>query len=170
MPEGKTQGWREQLAGALAGARSLVVLGIGNELYQDDGAGVMLARSLVRSGFRSPKRLAIEAGPAPENFTGSVRRFSPSHVLMVDAADMNLKPGSIRKIEPDEITGAGFCTHTLPLHVLADYFSKEGFQVVVAGIQPKRVFWGSGISPEVAGAVARMAAFLKELKWQQDPL
>ncbi len=159
----KEQDWQEQLNRALQGAHRLVVLGIGNELYLDDGAGVLLARSLARSGNTAEKLHAIEAGPVPENFTGSIRKINPSHVLLVDAADLKLTPGSIRKIDYHEIGGAGFSTHTLPLNVLADYFEKEGYRVIIVGIQPKHVYLGDGLSPEVAGAVSQMEEYFKKL-------
>ena len=37
----------------------------------------------------------MEAGPAPENFTGPLRRFRPDLVLLVDAAQMDAEPGTI---------------------------------------------------------------------------
>ena len=71
------QNWKKRLAGELKNLRRLAVLGIGNELYMDDGAGVRLARELSCCGLPSGKLQAFEAGPAPENFTGSIRKQIP---------------------------------------------------------------------------------------------
>ncbi|HHX86842.1 MAG TPA: hydrogenase maturation peptidase HycI [Firmicutes bacterium] len=152
--------WREQLARDLEGVRQLAVLGIGNELYLDDGAGVVLARELSCSGIPPDRLQAFEAGPAPENFTGALRKINPSHVLMVDAANLGLAPGAIRVIDSDKITGAGFSTHTLPLNILASFIEREGYRVAIIGIQPKEVFFGDGLSPEVDGAVSRIKEFV----------
>ena len=159
----KAQDWREQLIRDLDGVRRLAVLGIGNELYLDDGAGVVLARELSRSGIAPDRLHAFEAGPAPENFTGNLRKINPSNDLMVDAANLNLAPGSIRVIDSDLITGAGFSTHTLPLKILANFIEREGCRVVIIGIQPKKIFLGDGLSPEVAGAVSRIKEQIKQL-------
>ena len=157
------QNWREQLARDLEGVRQLAVLGIGNELYLDDGAGVVLARELSRSGITPDRLQAFEAGPAPENFTGALRKTNPSHVLMVDAANLGFAPGAIRVIDSAEITGAGFSTHTLPLKILANFMEREGYRVVIIGIQPKEVFFGDGLSPEVAGAVNQITQFVIQI-------
>lgn len=159
----EAEDWRERLAASLEGLRRLAVLGIGNELYGDDGAGVALARLLAQSGIAPGMMQAFEAGPAPENFTGSLRKFMPSHVLMVDAANLGLEPGSIRVIDPAQITGAGFSTHTLPLHILADYIAREGCRVVMLGIQPRDLSFGEGLSSEVSSAVTQLKNYLKDL-------
>ncbi len=158
--EKKREGWKEQLSEKLQGVQRLAVLGIGNELYMDDGAGVVLARELSCSGLPSPLLKAFEAGPAPENFTGSIRKVDPSHVLMVDAANLGSAPGTIRVVEPEEITGAGFSTHTLPLKVLAGFLEREGCRVVIVGIQPKRIYLGDGLCPEVAAAVSEIRSYI----------
>ena len=155
--------WQEQLTAALVGLQKLAVLGIGNELYLDDGAGVVLARELNCAGL-SPDRLqAFEAGPAPENFTGALRKTGASHVLMVDVANLGLAPGAIRVVDAEKITGAGFSTHTLPLKILAGFIEREGYQVVIVGIQPKQIFLGDGLCPEVAGAVSELKEFIHHL-------
>lgn len=159
----EAQSWQKQLVEDLEGVRQLAVLGIGNELYLDDGAGVVLARELSRLKL-SPERLqAFEAGPVPENFTGALRKMKPSHVLMADAANLGLAPGAIRVVDPAEITGAGFSTHTLPLKILASYIERVGSRVVIIGIQPKTIFLGDGLSPEVADAVSRVKQFIAQL-------
>ncbi len=107
----EAEDWRERLAASLEGLRRLAVLGIGNELYGDDGAGVALARLLAQSGIAPGMMQAFEAGPAPENFTGSLRKFMPSHVLMVDAANLGLEPGSTRSPGPASAPTPCPCTY-----------------------------------------------------------
>lgn len=159
----EAQNWQEQLAKDLKGVRLLAVLGIGNELYLDDGAGVVMARELSRLEISPDRMQAFEAGPAPENYTGALRKIRPSHVLMVDVADLGLAPGTIRVIDPAEITGAGFSTHTLPLGILAGFIELEGSRVVIIGIQPKRIFLGDGLSPEIADAVSQVKEYIVQL-------
>src|SRR5690349_19061121 len=81
-------------SGAGAGSR-LAVIGIGQELCGDDGAGCAVIQSLQERRGPSETFLALDGGCAPENQTGPLRRFRPSLVVLVDAAQMGIEPGSI---------------------------------------------------------------------------
>jgi hydrogenase 3 maturation protease len=75
-------------------------------------------------------------------------------VIIVDAADMGLPPGTIQLLDPGDITGISFATHALPLSVLAGYLESEtGCSVIVMGIQPRSVEFDAAITPETSGAV-----------------
>lgn len=142
----------------------LAVIGIGNELNGDDAAGVQVVRRLRQSLPENPRRMLLEAGPAPENFTGLLHRFQPDLILMVDAADMGTAPGSTAWLQPDEMDGFSASTHTLPLSVLANYLKQElHCQVVAIGIQAKRLDFGQPLSDEVQLAVDHLADTLAKL-------
>jgi Ni,Fe-hydrogenase maturation factor len=54
-------------------------------------------------------------------------------------------------------------THTLPLHVIADYLTQElGCRVVFLGLQPKSVAFGDAISNEVATAIEETVGAIAE--------
>ena len=57
---------------------SIVLLGIGNPLHADDGAGPKLADMLAGT----PGVTAFNCGTAPENFTGLVRRLDPDLLIL----------------------------------------------------------------------------------------
>jgi hydrogenase 3 maturation protease len=133
-------------------ARPVAVLGVGSELRSDDAAGVRIAAALFRDAL--PGVHAIVGGSAPENCTAEIREIAPSHLIIVDAADLGESPGAIRVIPSADIGGTSFGTHSLPLSVLADYIHTEvGCQVIVIGIQPTSLAFGEEVSPEVADAV-----------------
>jgi hydrogenase maturation protease HycI len=140
----------------------LALLGIGHELRGDDAAGLAVAagiRPFVRENF-----LVIEAGHAPENHTGTVRRFAPTLVLLIDAAQMNEAPGTIRWLDINDITGMSVSSHTLPLHMLARFLQAElGCEVAFLGIQPADTTLGVGVSPKVKTAVATLTQTIKDL-------
>ncbi len=130
------------------------ILGIGQELNGDDGVGLAVVRALRPQVAGREAILLIEAGAAPENFTGVLRRFAPQVVLLVDAAQMNEPPGALRWLDAQEATGFSASSHTLPLAVLASYLVEEtGCQVEVLGIQVKDTRFGAGLSAEVEGAI-----------------
>ena len=83
-----------------------LLLGIGNPRHGDDALGPLFARA-----FRHPHWLCINAATAPENFTGLIRRHHPDILLLLDAAEMNLPPGTLRRLDPATIQGRDFGTH-----------------------------------------------------------
>jgi hydrogenase 3 maturation protease len=151
----------EPAYGAVAGRRHVVVLGVGSELRSDDAAGVRVAAAVGR--LRLTGVSTLDGGSAPENCTAEIRQISPSHLIIVDCAQMGEAPGAVRLIEAADIGGVSFGTHALPLSVLADYLGREvGCRVTVIGIQPATIEFGEELSPEVSAAVQEVSLALRE--------
>lgn len=139
----------------------LAVIGIGHELRGDDAAGLAVARALRSALANDERLLVIDAGPAPENHTGPLRRFAPDVVLLVDAAQMGEPPGAIRCVSWQDLDGFGGSTHTLSPHILATFLIDElGCQVSLIGIQPAQDRVAAELSPEVADAVDTLVLWL----------
>lgn len=148
------------LGAALRSAHRIAVVGIGSDLRGDDIAGILVIRELRAAAgrSRSPGLRLFDGGTAPENLTGEILRYKPSHILLIDAADLGLKPGTIKLIEPGNIGGISFSTHVLPLKILADYLARShDCQVTVLGIQPGRTDFGRTPSREIQQAARRLA-------------
>jgi hydrogenase 3 maturation protease len=127
----------------------------------DDGAGPALCAQLARSWRGCDDRLALDAGIAPENVGGALRRFQPDVVLMVDAADMGESPGAVRRLAEDQILGCSASTHTVPLGLVARYLSESlGCEVRVLGLQADRVGVDGPMSGPVRRSVSRLARHL----------
>lgn len=136
------------------GSLRIAIVGIGNEFCGDDVAGLAVARTLQPLAAEADQVLVIDAGPAPENFTGLLRRFGPDLVLLVDAAQMDESPGVVRWLKWQDTRGLSASTHTLPSYVLARYLSAElGCQVALIGIQPSDVTVDRRLSPKVKKGV-----------------
>jgi hydrogenase 3 maturation protease len=134
----------------------VAVLGVGNPTRSDDAAGVLVARALSQSnwGTDTDRVLIIEAGQAPENRTGELRRFGPDLVLIIDAADMEEAPGAVQWIAQESIDGMSASTHSLPLSMLAHYLKLElNCTVAILGIQAVSNEVGEQVSPEVLQAI-----------------
>ena len=111
----------------------------------------------------SDRVLIIDAGQAPENRTGELRRFIPDLVLIVDAADMGEKPGPIQVISQESIDGMSASTHSLPLSMLARYLKLDlNCAIVFLGIQPRSNEVGETVSGEVLAAVSELVDDLQE--------
>lgn len=139
----------------------VAILGVGNEMNGDDGAGVCAVRELAARKPIPPDTLLIEAGAAPESYTGPLRRFNPDLVIEIDAAILGGEPGATAWIDWREADGLSASTHTLPPSVLAKFLRADiGCEVSIIGVQPARVEMGSGLSPAVAQAIRQLAGQL----------
>lgn len=128
-----------------------ILLGIGNPLNGDDGAGIYVAGQFRKDGW-----LSLSCGTAPENFTGIIRKAHPDCLVLVDAAAMGLSPGEYRVIPRYRIADVSMGTHQLPLSLLIDFLSESAGQIVLIGIQPGRVVSGEEISPEMLDGANRL--------------
>jgi hydrogenase 3 maturation protease len=144
-------------------APRVAIVGIGNEFNGDDAAGVLVARklSVQECSADAGHVLVIEAGQAPENITGELRRFQPQVVLLIDAAQMNAEPGEIAWIPWESTSGMSASSHSLPLSMLARYLTLEfGCQVHLLGIQPAHNEPGSAPSPRVRAVIDEISSTL----------
>jgi hydrogenase 3 maturation protease len=154
------------LRSRLAGARRIAVLAVGSPLRGDDAAGLLAARELQRLLDARPKAAvdcAVFVGEtAPESFTGEIRRFRPTHVVILDAADFGGAPGEAALIDPEAIRGnPSLSTHNLPMSLLTKYLAAElGCAVMIVGIQPARSRFGDPVSEAVAAGARNLARLL----------
>jgi len=155
--------WRALLKRTLRGAQSVVILGIGNSQKGDDGAGTACAERIAAALTDVQRRRieAIPAGEVPENYTGTIRRFKPSHVVIIDACSAQKAPGSIFLVESSAIADADVSTHRMPLSMLVRYLEETvECRVVVIGIEPLSMSRQNGLSAPVESNVERLARFL----------
>lgn len=124
-----------------------IIIGVGNELLGDDGAGSALCREGV-FGF-----YCIDAGTLPENFTGVIRKNRPDIVVIVDAACMGINPGEVRIIPHERINETGTGTHKISLNHFISFIKPFTGDVILIGIEPLAMEYGSELSPPVILAV-----------------
>jgi hydrogenase 3 maturation protease len=137
-----------------------VLLAVGNGMMGDDGAAVLLAQMMQADPLDG--WTAINGGSAPENVVYQIRDMEASRVLVVDAADMDLAPGSIRRIAAARLEDPFLMTtHTLPLSYLVESLREVVPQVDMVGIQPGIVAFGFPMSKEVSTAVQQVYLDLK---------
>ena len=139
-----------------------VILGIGNTLKGDDGIGVHVVERIneylkeveqkskqVKSAGTKREIIAVNCGTAPENYTSSVREHVPDRLILVDAAEMGLSPGSYRIIPPEKIGVMCISTHNMPLSLFTSYVSDFCRGIVLIGIQPASMDFGAALSSVV---------------------
>ena len=118
----------------------------------DDFVGVKIVQDLQG---KVPKNVhLIECETVPESFMDEIAQLKPSHVLLIDAAVMELKPGEVRLFDAEKVTSfPAISTHMLPLRVFCEYITQlAGAKIALLLVEPKNVEFGEGLTPEVASA------------------
>ena len=133
-----------------------VLLGVGNDMRGDDGIGVYIARKFKAAGW-----ISMDCSTVPENYLGKVIKYRPERLVIVDAAEMGLKAGEIRRIPKDKMGMASFSTHSLPLSIFISHVERNcSAEITVIGIQPKEMY--GEMSEEVKKAGERVMKYLAE--------
>ena len=151
----------------LLNAQRVAVLGVGSELRGDDVAGLLAAQQIEKTITKqttSPEVRVFIGETAPENLTGEIKKFQPTHFIIIDAADLNKEPGHIEIMEPETIGGISFCTHSLPLKVIIGYLLESfKFQAIIIGIQPETIAVGASPSKPVVEAARQLSRTIAKL-------
>jgi hydrogenase 3 maturation protease len=146
-----------------ADAERVVVAGIGNPIRRDDFVGVKIVQDL--EGKVSDKVDLLECETVPESFMQEIVDLKPSHVLLVDAAVLGLKPGETRLVFPGQVTAfPAVTTHVLPLRIFCEYVAKmTEAKIALLLIEPENTEFGEGLTPEVQAAAEKIVAVLRKL-------
>jgi len=124
----------------------VVIVGIGNTIKGDDAFGP----AFIEKVTGKVKAACIDAGSAPENYTGVIAKENPDTVLLVDAADLNLAPGEYRILKPDEILKSGFTTHDMSPAMFIEYLTgRTKADIYMLGVQPETISLGDEMSDAV---------------------
>jgi len=145
-------------------------VGIGNTLRGDDGFGPALIERLnqpqrAESGLkRKIKAVCLDAGSAPENFTGKIVKEKPDTILIVDALHLGLSPGEYEILKKDEIAKSGFSTHNISLHMFIEYLENQTkADIYLLGVQPKNISFGEEISDSVKKTLEGILKIVTEI-------
>jgi hydrogenase 3 maturation protease len=159
---------KELLAGFLNGTTKLAVLAVGSRLRGDDAAGLLVTALLRRQLHKTPapyEVLLLKGDTAPENVTGQIKEFKPSHLLILDAADTGREPGHVDQVDPNSLSANLSATsHSLPIKMVINYIHHFApCAVTIVGIQPKAIAFGLRITPAIRQASRGLAKMLAEV-------
>lgn len=143
----------------------LLVCGVGNDLRGDDGIGLYVADRISLNGL--PEKVKVlKCGEMPENYIFEIKEWSPSHILMVDAADLGKDPGTAVMVESNELYTKSISTHRLPLSLFSKIVAAElggEVDVMMIGIQVGSCDFGAEVSDPVREAGDLVAGSVLEL-------
>ena len=148
-------------------ASNTLILGIGNTLLSDEGAGIHAMYRLQSEHPDIPSTVYIDGGTL--SFTLAAHLQDCSNVIVLDAAELKSPPGTVRTMigaEMDEFLGAARRSpHEVGLLDLLDIARlTESLPVnrALIGIQPQSIEWG--LSPTQAVEKALPIAVTQAVK------
>jgi hydrogenase 3 maturation protease len=151
---------RDALEKWFADADRVVVAGIGNPIRRDDFVGVKIIQDL--EGKVADKVHLLECETVPESFMQEIVDLKPSHVLLVDAAILGLRPGETRLVFPEQVADfPAITTHLLPLRIFCEYIKKMSeAKIALLLIEPENTEFGEGLTSAVAVAAEKITGIL----------
>jgi hydrogenase 3 maturation protease len=154
---------KKELGKWLSGAQRVVIAGIGNPIRMDDYVGVKIIEDL--RGRVSDAVLLIECETVPESHLQQIIDFNPTHVLLIDAAVLGLKPGESRLINSNQLADfPAFSTHMLPLRIFCEYLKKTiEAKIALLLIEPKNIDFGEELSLEISNSTKNIAYALSKI-------
>ncbi|PLY03358.1 MAG: HyaD/HybD family hydrogenase maturation endopeptidase [Desulfuromonas sp.] len=135
----------------------ILVLGLGNALMSDDSVGVR-AVARLQQDYRFPEKVKIvDGGTLGLDLLPFIEEAD--QLLIIDALEMKADPGSIFRLEGDEVPRAfasKLSVHQMGLQDLLAVADLQGYsprELVFWGVQPASIEMTMEMSPPVAAAL-----------------
>ena len=134
------------------------IITVGNELMGDDGIGPAVFKALELTGLPTGVSL-IDGGTGGLGVLHLMSDYD--RVIIVDCCDFGGKAGNVMVFRPEDVHTkrgqAKFSLHSLDLLELIEFGKQLGKMpkdLVMVGVQPKKVGMGEGLSAPVKKAVS----------------
>jgi hydrogenase maturation protease len=154
----------------------VLVLGIGNTLLSDEGAGVHAVRQLQQQASAAGRSGIeyVDGGTLSFTLAGPIEESDA--VVIIDAADFGAQAGAVRVFEGaamDDFLGTERkrSVHEVGLRDLMAVAALAGRlpeRRALIGIQPLELGWGEAPSPRVAEGISRACARAREIIQRWD--
>lgn len=149
----------------------VLVLGIGNSLLQDEGIAFHLLKRLRQEKAHWPVKF-LDGGTLSFNLASVVE--SCSHLIVIDAANLNSSPGSVQSffdLDLDKfLNKPGKSVHEVSLSDLFDMTRLTDtipMHRAMVAVQPKNISWGENLTPLVEDSQTTAIEHIKKalIKW-----
>ena len=143
----------------MTGSHKTLILGIGNVLLSDEGAGVHAIRQLADLAAQRNDIELMDGGTLSFSLAGAIE--DAAHLIVIDAAQYDGEPGTTKIFvgtQMDEFIGSNRkCSvhevSLIDLMAIALLSGQLPQQRALIGIQPHSIDWGETPSPPVASAI-----------------
>ncbi|HCI13378.1 MAG: peptidase M52 [Gallionellales bacterium GWA2_60_142] len=150
-------------------SRNVLILGIGNSLLRDEGAGIHALNRLREELAGHDDISFIDGGTLSFALAGHIE--DASRLIVIDAAQLDAAPGHSRVFEGeamDEFLGGNrkrsvhevSLLDLMAIALLADHLPQRR---ALIGIQPAEIDWGEHPSAAVAAAMPQVCAQARKL-------
>jgi hydrogenase maturation protease len=155
----------------MSDAAATIVIGLGNPLMTDDGVGLAALERLETDWQFDPPIEFVDGGTWGLNLLPAIE--SAGRVLLLDAIDLNMPPGTLVTLERAELPRLlqlKVSPHQIAVSevlALAELRGSLPADTVAIGLQPDRVELGTELSAVCAHALYRMvgAALTRLQDW-----
>ncbi len=144
------------------------IIGIGNPLMGDDGAGIAVLNLLKQRKSELPEDIDyVEMGTGGINLVHVLADYDK--VVLIDAAKFGGQPAEIRKFRPDEVhtlKTQGYSLHDWDLFTSLDISKKMGElpdDIIIFSVQIIDASPVDHMTPQVEKAVVEMAGMIVDL-------
>jgi hydrogenase maturation protease len=151
--------WISVLGDALDCDFTVDLVGVGNDIRQDDALGLEISSRLRSRLGRSPKRLKVHPPvKMPERLLSKLASTS-RRVVIFDAVETSKPPGTIVCRKLGDTKYGFFATHNVPLKLIPGIEERLG-DFYIVGVQPERLEVGEGLSSVVDLAVDKIVNYI----------
>lgn len=146
----------------------VTVIGIGNTLMTDDGAGVHVAEALNRMDLGEHVRI-LDGGTLSFTLLDEVE--AAEFLIIADAAELHSEPGTVRLFRDQEMDAYLGSSNRPSVHEVnlmdvltaARIRGRMPSRYALVGIQPQAIGWGTEPSATVARAVDEAVSIIEHL-------
>ncbi len=131
--------------------KRIVVIGVGNLLLGDEGAGIHAVKVLQEMEL-PPEVTLIDGGTSPD-LIAYVR--AGDRLIIIDAARAGGEPGTVYRFLPEDLAaGKAMIASAHEMGVaenlgLMKLAGNEPAETIIIGVEPKEIDWGTELSPEL---------------------
>lgn len=154
-------------------AQNTVVVGVGNSIHCDDGAGIHALQRLQQDPRLPGGVTFVDGGTCGIDLLAYLHDCP--RLLLLDAVDVGERAGTVVRLTGGELCGlaCGASVHQLGLADLLatlPLVSDIPREIVLLGVQPASTDWGTELSASVEAALgALVEAAVEQLRfWSQE--
>ncbi|HWP97745.1 MAG TPA: HyaD/HybD family hydrogenase maturation endopeptidase [Syntrophomonadaceae bacterium] len=143
-----------------------VILGLGNPLFQDEGLGIHVIHQLLKEDIAQQAEL-VDGGTDALALLGVVEEAET--LIIIDAINSGHDPGTLQVLKGEEIPlllSSKISPHQIGFQevlALANLRGKSPSRIILIGVQPESLDWGTELTPRVAQTIPRIRNMIHEL-------
>jgi hydrogenase maturation protease len=144
--------------------RPMTLVGVGNPIKSDDSVGLYIARKLRKACGARPRDYVwiSPQSSSLEHALSKIANGKQRTVIIFDAVESNLAPGSIIFAGIGQTKYGFFATHDLPLRLVPS-IAYNSSNIFVVGVQPSSYEVGEDLSKVVKESADKVVETISKL-------